>query len=167
KGDLLDRLRRRVVTVRRIDDEEGVKIELRPPRHVADASGRADKNRVDQAEFCRLERALERNLIARVGDGGLGRPQLPGRLDQALIFVVAGRVPGALILRHRPSPHSPARVRRIGTAPRPVPSVGFPPPTTSRSRPPRGAVRRVPPAAASPRAAATPTVRTWHAPGPA
>ena len=56
-----------------------VEIELRlAGRDIPDTRGRTDQDRLDQAESGRLQRSLQRDLVARMGDGRLGRLQLRG-----------------------------------------------------------------------------------------
>ena len=87
------RLGRGIVAVRRLDDRQIGNVDAVPCRHVADAGGRADQDRLDQAQPACLHGAAERHFIARMRHSGDDRRQFLRRVDQTQILVV--RLAGA------------------------------------------------------------------------
>ena len=77
-----------------IDDRHAADVEVPARRDLLDARRRTDQDRRNQAELGGLDGAFQRDLVARMGDRGLGRRQLPRRLDQTFVFHVlrAGRL---------------------------------------------------------------------------
>ena len=67
-ADELDRLRRRIMAVLGIDDFETGNVQTRFRRNLANLRNRTHQDRDDQLEPCRLDRALQRDLVARMRD---------------------------------------------------------------------------------------------------
>ena len=92
-----------VVAVRGGHEGECRDVQIRLGGRGADALGRPDQDRRDQAEPGRFHRAFERDPVAGVGDGGRHRRQLARRRQQTLVARAADE------LGSSPSPRSSSR----------------------------------------------------------
>ena len=87
----LDRLRRRGVAVRRIDELVGRDVEAEARRQRADARLRPDQDRLDDLRLRRLDRAAQRGLVARMRHRRAHRRQrVAGVNERFVFFVLAG-----------------------------------------------------------------------------
>ena len=87
-------LRRRTVTVRRIDDPQRIEVDVVRPRHLRDLRGGADEDRGNQPVRRGVNRSGERRGIARVCHGGRHGFELAASRQQRVVL------PGSGLLGH-------------------------------------------------------------------